>query len=37
LNYFIYPYAEVDGKPYEKLEKKFAFSNSGHRGAVAGR
>ncbi len=25
LNYFIYPYVEVDGKPYEKVEKKFAF------------
>ena len=25
LNYFVYPYVEVDGKPYDKLEKKFAF------------
>lgn len=25
LNYFIYPYVEVDGKPYEKLEKHFGF------------
>jgi transglutaminase-like putative cysteine protease len=28
LNYFIYPYVEVDGKPYEKVEKKFAFRES---------
>lgn len=25
LNYFIYPYVEVNGKPYDNLEKKFAF------------
>jgi transglutaminase-like putative cysteine protease len=25
LNYFVYPYVEVDGKPYEKLDKKFSF------------
>lgn len=25
LNYFIYPYAEVDGKPWEKLETRFNF------------
>jgi transglutaminase-like putative cysteine protease len=25
LNYFVYPYIEVDGKPYEKLDKKFSF------------
>jgi transglutaminase-like putative cysteine protease len=25
LNYFIYPYVEVDGKPYEKLDKQFSF------------
>ena len=25
LNYFVYPYVEVDGKPYEKLEKQFSF------------
>ena len=25
LNYFVYPYVEVDGKPYEDVEKKFAF------------
>jgi transglutaminase-like putative cysteine protease len=25
LNYFVYPYVEVDGKPYEKLDKRFSF------------
>jgi transglutaminase-like putative cysteine protease len=25
LNYFVYPYVEIDGKPYEKLEKKFSL------------
>jgi transglutaminase-like putative cysteine protease len=25
LNYFVYPYVEVDGKPYEKLDKHFSF------------
>jgi transglutaminase-like putative cysteine protease len=26
LNYFVYPYVEVDRKIYEKLEKKFSFA-----------
>ena len=25
LNYFVYPYVEVDGRPYDKLEKRFTF------------
>jgi len=25
LNYFVYPYVEVDGKPYDKVDKHFAF------------
>lgn len=25
LNYFVYPYVEIDGKPYEKLDRKFSF------------
>ena len=25
LNYFVYPYVEVDGKPHEKLDKRFSF------------
>ena len=30
LNYFVYPYVEVDGKPYEKLEKQFSFEEEKH-------
>jgi transglutaminase-like putative cysteine protease len=38
LNYFVYPYVEVDGQPYEKLGKKFAFRESTPAGtAAAGR
>jgi len=25
LNYFVHPYVEVDGKPYDKLDKQFSF------------
>ena len=25
LNYFVYPYVEVDGKPYEAITKQFSF------------
>lgn len=25
LNYFIFPYAELDGKPYDKMERSFSF------------
>jgi hypothetical protein len=25
LNYFIYPYAELDGKPFSAMESKFSF------------
>ncbi len=25
LNYFIYPYVEVDGKPFERIERRFSF------------
>jgi transglutaminase-like putative cysteine protease len=25
LNYFVYPYVEIDGKPYDKLDKQFSF------------
>lgn len=27
LNFFVYPYAEVDGKKYEKVDKKFAYED----------
>ena len=25
LNYFVYPYIEADGKPYEAVSKQFSF------------
>ncbi len=28
LNYFVYPYVEVDGKTYEKVDKQFRFEES---------
>lgn len=28
LNYFVYPYVEVDGKPYDKLDKQFSFAEA---------
>jgi Transglutaminase-like superfamily len=27
LNFFIYPYVEVNGKPYEKVERKFRYKD----------
>jgi uncharacterized protein (TIGR03000 family) len=27
LNFFIFPYVEVDGKPYDKVQKKFSFKD----------
>jgi uncharacterized protein (TIGR03000 family) len=27
LNFFVYPYVEVDGKPYDKVDKKFSFED----------
>jgi transglutaminase-like putative cysteine protease len=30
LNYFVYPYVEVDGKPYDKLDKQFSFEEAKH-------
>jgi len=29
LNYFIYPYAEIDGQPFENIEKEFTFREVG--------
>ncbi len=29
LNYFVYPYVEVDGKPYENLARQFSFEEIG--------
>jgi hypothetical protein len=28
LNYFVYPYVEIDGKPYGKLDQQFKLSRS---------
>ncbi len=28
LNYFVYPYVEVDGKPFEGISKKFSFQEA---------
>jgi transglutaminase-like putative cysteine protease len=27
LNFFVYPYAEVDGKPHEAIDRKFTFAD----------
>jgi transglutaminase-like putative cysteine protease len=27
LNFFVYPYAEVDGKPYEAVDQKFTYTD----------
>ena len=27
LNFFVYPYAEVDGKPHEAIDRKFTFTD----------
>jgi len=32
LNYFIYPYVEVDGKPFEGIEKKFWYQEAAAHG-----
>ncbi len=37
VNYFVYPYVEVDGKPYEKVGKRFAFREIGNPSEGAGR
>jgi transglutaminase-like putative cysteine protease len=36
LNYFIYPYVEVDGKPFAKVAKKFLYQDRGERAAATG-
>jgi transglutaminase-like putative cysteine protease len=28
LNYFVYPYVEVEGKPHEKVDKQFSFAET---------
>ena len=37
LNYFIYPYVEVDGKPFEGVEKKFSYRELSASAGWAGR
>ena len=37
LNYFIYPYVEVDGKPFEGIEKKFSYREEPVTAGVTGR
>ena len=37
LNYFIYPYAEVDGKPLGSIDKKFAYRDLPASSATTGR
>jgi transglutaminase-like putative cysteine protease len=32
LNFFIYPYVEVDGKPFDKMERSFTFREVGGEG-----
>jgi transglutaminase-like putative cysteine protease len=36
LNYFIYPYVEVDGKPFDGIEKKFSYREAAALPGVAG-
>ncbi|HXJ96720.1 MAG TPA: transglutaminase domain-containing protein [Terriglobia bacterium] len=37
LNYFVYPYVELNGQPYDRVEKKFSFRDLPSGGAAAGR
>ncbi|HKS96519.1 MAG TPA: transglutaminase domain-containing protein [Terriglobia bacterium] len=37
VNYFVYPYVEVDGKPYQALQDKFAFRELDATRSVAAR
>jgi transglutaminase-like putative cysteine protease len=40
LNYFVYPYVEVDGKPHKSISKKLSYRNLGGKTAgirIAGR
>jgi len=27
LNYFVYPYAELNGQPFDQLQSRFAFQD----------
>jgi transglutaminase-like putative cysteine protease len=37
LNYFVYPYVEVDGKPYTAIDKQFAFTDKPASDVLASR
>lgn len=37
LNYFIYPYAEVDGKPFPQISKSFSYKDQGQPVTPAGK
>ncbi len=37
LNYFVYPYAEVDGKPFAAIDKSFAYRDATATAARTGR
>lgn len=36
LNYFIYPYVEVNGKKYEQVDSRFSFADAGTTATQAG-
>ena len=36
LNYFIYPYVEVDGKPLENVEKRFSYREAAAHASAVG-
>jgi hypothetical protein len=36
LNYFVYPYVEVDGKKWENVSNHFSFADLGASSASAG-
>lgn len=36
LNFFIYPYVEVDGQPFTKVSKTFRYEDRGDRSAATG-
>jgi hypothetical protein len=35
LNYFVYPYAEVDGKEYPRVDMEFSFADTTETSAEA--
>jgi len=37
LNYFVYPYVELNAQPYDHVEKKFSFHDLPSGGGAAGR